>query len=231
MRKIFLDTETTGLDHSAGHRVIELAAIEMYHRRPTGNHFHRYLNPRREIDFGAQQVHGIKLEFLHDKPGFEEIVDDFLAFVNGAELFIHNAGFDVGFLNCELGLAARPKIESHCTQITCTLKLAKELHPGQKNSLDALCRRYGVDNSGRVLHGALLDAQLLAEVYLAMTRGQESLLIDGFDAHASPTFVWKGLDGPRPQVVIAPNAAETAAHDAVLAAITKEAGRSALWSD
>lgn len=231
MRKIFLDTETTGLDHAAGHRVIELAAIEMIHRQTTGNHFHRYLNPRREIDAGAQQVHGITLDFLQDKPCFEEVVDDFLAFVSGAEIFIHNAGFDVGFLNCELGLAARPLIENHCSQITCTLKLAKELHPGQKNSLDALCRRYGVDNSGRVLHGALLDAQLLAEVYLAMTRGQESLLIDGFEAQTSPTFVWKGLNGPRPQLVIAPTEREQAAHEAVLAAIAKEAGGAALWSD
>jgi DNA polymerase-3 subunit epsilon len=178
MRQIMLDTETTGLDPKLGHRVIEVAAVEMVNRRLTGNHFHRYLNPGREIDPGAMAVHGISNEFLVDKPKFHDIAEDFLEFVSGAELVIHNAPFDVGFLNAELGLLKMETIRHYCPEVTDTLKMAKELHPGQKNNLDALCRRYLVDNSGRTLHGALLDAELLADVYLAMTRGQESLVME-----------------------------------------------------
>ncbi|MBU0592499.1 MAG: DNA polymerase III subunit epsilon [Gammaproteobacteria bacterium] len=178
MRQIILDTETTGLETSLGHRIIEIAAVEMVNRRLTNNHFHQYLNPGREIDPGAQQVHGISLEFLQDKPSFRDIVKDFLNYVDGGELVIHNAPFDVGFLNYELGLLGMEPIQHFCPAITDTLKMAKQLRPGQKNNLDALCRNYQIDNSKRTLHGALVDTELLAEVYLAMTRGQESLMIE-----------------------------------------------------
>ncbi|MFN0041213.1 MAG: DNA polymerase III subunit epsilon [Burkholderiales bacterium] len=178
MRQIFLDTETTGLDPALGHRVIEIAALELVNRRFTNKHFHQYLNPEREIDSGALEVHGLTWEFLQDKPRFQDTVRDFLDFVSGAELIIHNAPFDVGFLDHELGLAGLEGITHYCPQITDTLKMAKGLHPGKRNSLDALCERHQIDNSTRTLHGALLDARLLAEVYLAMTRGQDSLLMD-----------------------------------------------------
>lgn len=178
MRQIFLDTETTGLYTAQGHRIIEIAAVEAINRRVTDKHFHVYLNPEREIDEAAQEVHGITLEFLQDKPKFEEIVNDLLDFVDGAELVIHNAPFDVGFLNAELGRIERENIEHHAANIVDTLKMAKDMRPGQRNNLDALCRHFGIDNSKRTLHGALLDAELLAEVYMAMTRGQDSLMID-----------------------------------------------------
>ncbi len=178
MRQIFLDTETTGLYPDQGHRIIEVAAVELLHRRPTQQHFHHYVNPEREIDAGAQEVHGISLEFLQDKPLFAQIAESFLAFIQGAELIIHNAPFDVGFLNMELGKLGLGKLESYVSEITDTLKMAKEMRPGQRNNLDALCRHFGIDNSHRTLHGALLDAELLAEVYVAMTRGQESLLME-----------------------------------------------------
>ncbi|MDG2293017.1 MAG: DNA polymerase III subunit epsilon, partial [Methylophilaceae bacterium] len=178
MRQIFLDTETTGLYTDQGHRIIEIAGVETINRRPTGNHFHQYLNPQREIDVGAQEVHGITLEFLQDKPLFEDIAEDFLAFIQGAELVIHNAPFDVGFLNSELGKIGLAKLETVCDGIVDTLKMAKDARPGQRNNLDALCRHFQIDHSKRTLHGALLDAELLAEVYMALTRGQESLMID-----------------------------------------------------
>lgn len=178
MRQIFLDTETTGLYPDQGHRVIEIAAVEMINRRPTNNHFHVYLNPEREIDPAAQEVHGITLEFLQDKPLFPSIAQELIAFVRDAELVIHNAPFDVGFLNAELGRIGLKPIQSICDRITDTLKMAKEARPGQRNNLDALCKYFGIDNSKRTLHGALLDAELLAEVYMAMTRGQDSLLMD-----------------------------------------------------
>ena len=178
MRQIFLDTETTGLYPAHGHRIIEIAAIEMVNRRPTKNHFHVYLNPQRDIDPAAQEVHGITLEFLQDKPLFATIAADMMDFVRDAELIIHNAPFDVGFLNCELGRIGLKPIETICTKITDTLKMAKDSRPGQRNNLNALCSHFGIDNSRRTLHGALLDAELLAEVYMAMTRGQDSLLMD-----------------------------------------------------
>ncbi len=177
-----LDTETTGLDPEAGHRIIEVACLELLGRRPTGRHFHRYVNPERAIDAAASQVHGLTAEDLADKPRFADIAEELLEFVAGAELLIHNAPFDVAFLDTELGLTGRARIDTVCT-VTDTLAMARELHPGKKNSLDALCERYTVDHSKRTLHGALLDAQLLAEVWLAMTRGQESLDIS---ASASP---------------------------------------------
>ncbi len=178
MRQIFLDTETTGLYPAQGHRIIEIAAIEMINRRPTNNHFHVYLNPQREIDPAAQEVHGITLEFLQDKPLFAAIAVDMMDFVRDAELIIHNAPFDVGFLNSELGRIGLQPIDTMCGKITDTLKMAKDSRPGQRNNLNALCSHFGIDNSRRTLHGALLDAELLAEVYMAMTRGQDSLLID-----------------------------------------------------
>jgi DNA polymerase III subunit epsilon len=178
MRQIFLDTETTGLYPAQGHRIIEIAAIEMINRRPTNNHYHVYLNPEREIDPAAQEVHGITLEFLQDKPLFEAVAQDLIAFVNDAEVIIHNAPFDVGFLNSELGRIGLQPIETVCGKITDTLKMAKDSRPGQRNNLNALCSHFGIDNSKRTLHGALLDAELLAEVYMAMTRGQDSLMMD-----------------------------------------------------
>jgi DNA polymerase-3 subunit epsilon len=188
MRQIFLDTETTGLYPAQGHRIIEIAAIEMVNRRPTNNHFHVYLNPQREIDPAAQEVHGITLEFLQDKPLFEVIVQDMIGFIGDAELIIHNAPFDVGFLNSELGRIGLQPIETMCGKITDTLKMAKDSRPGQRNNLDALCRHFGIDNSKRTLHGALLDAELLAEVYMAMTRGQDSLMMDlGQSSQAAAT--------------------------------------------
>ena len=178
MRQIVLDTETTGLDPTLGHRIIEIAAIEMINRRFSGRDFHCYVDPEREIDAGALEVHGISNDFLSDKPKFSDVANDFLRFVEGGELIIHNAPFDVGFLNAELDRVGNQPITAYCEAITDTLKMAKGLHPGKRNSLDALCDRYGVDNAARTLHGALVDTRLLAEVYLAMTRGQESLLME-----------------------------------------------------
>ena len=178
MRQIFLDTETTGLEHKLGHRIIEIACVEMLDRRLSHRHFHCYLNPDRESDAGALAVHGITQEFLQDKAHFSDITAEFLNFVRGAQLVIHNAAFDIGFLNSELARLDMAPIETICTDVCDTLRMAKELHPGKKNNLNALCDRYGVDNSHRTLHGALLDAEILAEVYIAMTRGQESLIMD-----------------------------------------------------
>jgi len=176
-RQIVLDTETTGLEPELGHRIIELGAVELKNRRPTGHHFHYYINPERESDEAALRVHGISNEFLLDKPKFEDIARQFLDYISGAELIIHNAAFDIAFLDRELTLLGLPPIQNCCPTVTDTLRLAREMHPGKRNGLDALCDRYQIDNSHRTLHGALLDAQLLAEVYLAMTRGQDSLLI------------------------------------------------------
>jgi DNA polymerase-3 subunit epsilon len=178
MRQIVLDTETTGLDPALGHRVIEIGAVEVMNRRLTDRRFHHYLNPERDSDSGAIQVHGLTAEFLRDKPKFRDIAAEFLDFIRGAELVIHNAPFDVAFLNAELTLMDLEGIEACCGGITDTLRLAKDLHPGKRNGLDALCERYQVDNSTRTLHGALLDARLLADVYLAMTRGQDSFAMD-----------------------------------------------------
>lgn len=228
MRQIILDTETTGLSPALGHRIIEVAAVEMVNRRLTGNHYHCYLNPEREIDAGAQQVHGISLEFLQDKPKFAEVSQEFLAFIGGGELVIHNAPFDVGFLDHELSLLSLEPVQSYCAGVIDTLKLAKELHPGQKNNLDALCKRYAVDNSNRTLHGALLDAELLAEVYLAMTRGQESLMID----MAPPTPAMQAeaaLTPSLPLTVLYANADELAAHAALLADIEKASKGACIW--
>ena len=178
MRQVFLDTETTGLDPNQGHRIIEIAAVEINNRQLSENQFHIYVNPERDIDAAAQEVHGITLEFLKDKSFFQDIAGDFLNFIQGSELIIHNAPFDIGFLNMELGRIGLSRIEDHIEKITDSLVMARELRPGQRNNLDALCKAYKVDNSKRSQHGALLDAQLLSEVYLAMTRGQEDIAIN-----------------------------------------------------
>jgi DNA polymerase III subunit epsilon len=218
MRQIFLDTETTGLYPDQGHRIIEIAAVETINRRPTNNHFHHYINPEREIDAGAQEVHGITLEFLQDKPLFEAIADDFLAFIKDAELIIHNAPFDVGFLNSELGRLGLDPIERVCDRITDTLKMAKDARPGQRNNLDALCRHFGIDNARRTLHGALLDAELLAEVYMALTRGQDSLMIDlEHDVSLSNNMVI--TESQVTLKVLMADEVECAAHEAYLAGL------------
>jgi DNA polymerase III subunit epsilon len=225
MRQIFLDTETTGLLPAQGHRIIEIAAVEVINRRITKNHFHMYVNPDREIDQGAQEVHGITLEFLQDKPAFADVVDEFLDFIDGAELIIHNAPFDVGFLNAELGRIDRRNIEHTCTSIIDTLKMAKDMRPGQRNSLDALCRHFGIDNSKRTLHGALLDAELLADVYMAMTRGQESLMMD-IEVVAVSTEA--AVVRSQPLVIILAEAGELQDHQAYLQALSKSG--KCLWN-
>lgn len=224
MRQVILDTETTGLDPAQGHRVIEIGAVEVLSRQLTGQTFHVYLNPERAVDVGAQTVHGLSNEFLADKPRFAECVDAFLAFVRDAELIIHNAPFDVGFLDAELARLDRGRLKEHSGAIADSLKLARELHPGQKNNLDALCRRYEVDNSGRKYHGALLDAELLAEVWLAMTRGQESLAIEPLAPAAARTTADPAARPARLRVLAA-TAAELEAHAAYLAGLAKEAKR------
>ncbi|WP_137718585.1 DNA polymerase III subunit epsilon [Methylobacillus flagellatus] len=226
MRQIFLDTETTGLYPNQGHRIIEIAAVELVNRRLTNNHYHVYLNPDREIDEGAQNVHGISLEFLQDKPRFPDVVDEFLDFIAGAELIIHNAPFDLGFLNMELGRLERPEVQTVCNGVIDTLRMAKDMRPGQRNNLDALCRHYGIDNSKRTLHGALLDAELLADVYMAMTRGQESLMMELDDQvnqlDHSDMPVQRG-----PLRVLHASAAELAEHAAYLQGLSK--GSPCVW--
>lgn len=184
MRQIVLDTETTGLETSQGHRIIEIGCVELIERRVTDNHWHHYINPEREVDAGAFEVHGISDEFLQDKPLFADLADSFLAYIEGAELIIHNAAFDVGFLNYELNLlnTGLPSVET-VSSILDTLVMARQKHPGQKNNLDALCKRYEIDNSHRSVHGALLDARILADVYLFMTGGQTALGLDQVEAH------------------------------------------------
>lgn len=237
MRQIILDTETTGLEPSEGHRIIEIGCVELVNRRPSGNNYHEYINPERAIDAGAIEVHGITNEILKDKPKFADIAQDLLEFVKGAELIIHNAPFDVGFLNHELARmaaangAAVHKIEDFCA-IVDTLRLARSLHPGQKNDLDSLCKRYSVDNSQRTLHGALLDAEILADVYRAMTGGQTALFEDvrspSHTVSAQPEI--RRLDPNRPRLAV-PRATdeELAAHKAWLEEIDKKSGGRCVW--
>jgi len=229
MRQIVLDTETTGLDPRQGHRIIEVAAIELNGRSVSERNFHRYINPEREIDAGAAEVHGLTLERLHNEPKFAEIAPALLEFIKGAELIIHNAPFDVGFLNMELERAGLPALDRHCPSVTDTLKLAKELHPGKKNNLDALCDRYQVDNSRRTLHGALLDTELLAEVYLAMTRGQDSLLDEGGDDGEERAAALAGNAERPPLPVLLPTEEELAAHAQQLEDIAKASKGACLW--
>jgi len=226
VRQIVLDTETTGLAAREGHRIIEVGAIEIVGRRITDRRLHHYVNPERDSDEGALAVHGLTKHFLSDKPKFGEVADELLAFVSGAEVIIHNASFDLEFLDEELKKLARPAFAEHCAKVTDSLTLARELHPGKRNSLDALCERYGVSNRHRTLHGALLDAGLLAEVYLAMTRGQDSLVIEleagGAAIDSAP------LDLTRLRVFAA-SEAETAAHEAVLDGLDKQCKGGTVW--
>ncbi len=237
MRQVVLDTETTGLEAERGHRIIEIGCVEMQNRRPTGRHFHEYLNPEREIDAGAAAVHGITLDKLAGKPRFAEVAQRFLEFVDGAELVIHNAPFDVAFLDSELKrwaalTGAEPAgIRARC-RVLDTLALAREMHPGQRNGLDALCKRYSIDNSHRQLHGALLDARILADVYLAMTGGQNALALDDGVPQAAPV-----AGGATPGAVPLPaslrvvnaNADELAAHDDFMKLVHKASGGKVVW--
>lgn len=231
MRQIILDTETTGLEPSQGHRIIEIGAVEMVNRRFTRNDFHQYLNPDRDSDPGALAVHGLTTEFLSDKPRFEDVVDDFITFVSDAELIIHNADFDTRFIDAELARLGRGKLVDHCLRITDSLKVAREMHPGKRNSLDALCDRYEISNAHRTLHGALLDSQLLGEVWLAMTRGQNSLVIDIDDAgaDAGAAGLWVGSLDLSSLRVLPANAEELAAHEAYLAELDKAVGGECTW--
>ncbi len=234
MRQIVLDTETTGLEPELNHRVIEIGCVELVNRRPTGRTFHRYFNPEREIDEGALSVHGISRTDLDGQPRFAQIADELLEFLRGSELVIHNADFDIAFLDAELSrVPGEPRRVASVCQVIDTLALARELHPGQRNSLDALCKRYGVDDSQRELHGALLDARILAEVYLAMTGGQGALALT---EHGAP----RGMEGARttrvpvrsavPLAVFAPTPEELEAHEAMLALIARESGGRCLWA-
>ena len=230
-RLIVLDTETTGLEPSQGHRIIEIGCVELINRRFTGNNYHQYIQPDREIDEGAQQVHGISTEFLKDKPRFEDVVADLMQYLKGAELVIHNAPFDVGFLDHELRMIGEEQgaIKDHCT-VTDTLVMARKMHPGQKNNLDALCKRYDVNNSHRDLHGALLDAEILAEVYLRMTGGQVGLQLDSEQAATAgdgAVKVARISKDRQPLPVIPANKDELAAH----AEILQKMGDACLWEN
>jgi len=230
IRQIVLDTETTGLDPEQGHRIIEIGCVELLNRRRTQNDFHHYFNPGREIDDGAFAVHGISNSFLAEKPRFVDVVRDLLAYIKGAELIIHNAEFDVGFLNHELASIGTEmgKVEDYATVLD-TLGMARQMHPGQRNDLDALCRRYEIDNSQRDLHGALLDAEILAEVYLAMTGGQTALLLDAVESQRSGAALVRRERRDVPLPVIAANEREMAEHDRVLDILEKAGGKPCLW--
>ena len=238
-RQIVLDTETTGLDPKSGHRIIEIGCVELVNRRHTGRNFHCYLQPDRDVDPGAFRVHGISNDFLADKPRFTEIVAEFLEFIDGAELVIHNAPFDVGFLNAELGWygEAWDNLESHC-QIMDTLALARSRHPGQKNNLDALCRRYDVNNTERTLHGALLDAKILADVYLAMTGEQFNLALAADEKNDEDQAAASGAGNTayqrrrkltEPLLVLSATAEELTAHQQFLAKLEQSADDKPLW--
>lgn len=233
MRQVVLDTETTGLEPELGHRVIEIGCVEIIGRRLTGSHFHVYLDPERDVDAGAAEVHGLTREFLTGKPKFVDVVEAFLEFVRGAELIIHNAPFDVGFLDAELArLKQSPGTIADFAGITDSLLLARHRHPGQKNSLDALCRRYDIDNSQRELHGALLDAEILADVYLAMTGGQTMLSLQGEDSQNADGDQGevRRLPADRPRLpVVQPNASERAQHERLLAIMSEQTGVHPLW--
>lgn len=231
-RYVVLDTETTGMPVTDGHRIIEIGCVEVIGRRLTGNHYHVYIQPDREVDEGAIAVHGITDDFLKDKPRFKDIADEFYEFIKGAELVIHNAPFDVGFIENEyalLGQSERTNITDYCTVLD-TLVMARERHPGQRNTLDALCTRYHVDNSKRELHGALLDAEILADVYLHMTGGQSSLSLAGEGDGSGQGAAIRRLAADRvPAPVLAPTAAELEAHKAFLQDLTKASGRELDW--
>ncbi len=229
MRQIVLDTETTGLSAEGGDRIIEIGCVELYNRKLTGNNLHFYLNPDRDSHEDALRVHGISNEFLRDKPRFVEVAEEILAYLQGAEIIIHNAAFDVGFLNKELELIGKPPFRQFVAQVTDTLAMAKEMFPGKRNSLDALCDRLGVDNSGRTLHGALLDAELLADVYINLTRGQDALLIDVADAGVA-VGGFERVDLSAFQLpVLQATESELAAHEDLLAQLDKTSGGKTVW--
>jgi DNA polymerase III subunit epsilon len=229
MRQIFLDTETTGLSAANGDRVIEVGCVELVNRKLTRNNKHFYLNPGRDSHEDALKVHGISNEFLRDKPKFAQVAEELLTYCMGAEIIIHNAPFDLSFLNKELELIGKPSFKDFVTSVTDTLVMAKEMYPGKRNSLDALCDRLGVDNSGRTLHGALLDAELLADVYINLTRGQDALLIDaGAGQHANGTLIQIDLSGYKLEVLLA-NEQENTAHEDVLSQIDKASKGKTVW--
>jgi DNA polymerase-3 subunit epsilon len=228
MRQIVLDTETTGLNPRTGDRVIEIGCVELVNRTLTGNNFHRYINPERESDEAALAVHGLTTEFLSDKPKFHEIAEELRAYINGAEVIIHNAPFDLGFLNAEFQRLGLPSFVSHCSGVIDTLVNAKEMHPGKRNSLDALCDRYGVSNAHRKLHGALLDSELLADVYLAMTRGQNSLSMD-HEVETSNDGVLLEAVPLGDIIVVAAAADELALHEDVLGGLDKGVKGECVW--
>jgi DNA polymerase III subunit epsilon len=229
MRQIMLDTETTGLSPSTGDRIVELGCVELLNRKLTGNNKHYYLNPERESDEGALRVHGLTTEFLSDKPKFAEIADDFLAYIAGAdEIIIHNAPFDVGFLEAELKRAGKNRFTSVVAKVVDSLDMAKHQYPGKRNSLDALCDRLGVDNSGRKLHGALLDAELLADVYIGLTRGQDALLMDSASEQKSISTV--SIDFSQFELtVLQANESEMGEHEAMLLQLDKASGSKTIW--
>ncbi len=229
MRQIFLDTETTGLSAANGDRVIEIGCVELINRKLTHNNKHFYLNPGRDSHEDAMKVHGISNEFLKDKPKFAEVADEFLDYCAGAEIIIHNAPFDLSFLNKELELIGKPTFKGFVGSVTDTLVMAKEMYPGKRNSLDALCDRLGVDNSGRTLHGALLDAELLADMYINLTRGQDALLIDGSAGQSADGTVIKiDFSSYKLEVLVA-NEQETTAHEDVLCQIDKASKGKTVW--
>ena len=228
MRQIVLDTETTGLNPRTGDRVIEIGCVELVNRKLTGNNYHRYINPERDSDEAALAVHGLTTEFLSDKPKFHEIVDELRAYIDGAEVIIHNAPFDLGFLNHEFQRLGLPPFVEHCSGVIDTLVNAKEMHPGKRNSLDALCDRYGVSNAHRKLHGALLDSELLADVYLAMTRGQNTLSMD-VEAETSEGGVLLDAVPLGEIIVVAASADELAAHEEVLVGLDKGVKGECVW--
>ncbi len=229
MRQIVLDTETTGLSAENGDRIIEIGCVELLNRKLTGRNLHHYVNPERDSHEDALKVHGISNEFLRDKPKFAQIADELLAYLDGAELIIHNAPFDIGFLNKELSLLGRPPLRQFVSGVIDTLVMAKEMFPGKRNGLDALCDRLEVDNSGRTLHGALLDAELLADVYINMTRGQDALVMDAVESHA-PGLVVEQIDLRRFELpVLLANEQEQQAHEALLADLDKASKGKTLW--
>ena len=229
MRQIFLDTETTGLSPESGDRIVEIGCVEMLNRRLSGKNLHFYLNPERACSEDAARIHGLTDEFLADKPLFANVADELLDYLAGAEIIIHNAGFDVGFLNEELRRLGRPKFDTVAARVTDSLLMAREMFPGKSNSLDALCRRLEVDNTSRNLHGALLDAGLLAEVYIRMTRGQDSLVIDDTQAPSADQPVHAIDLSAFALPVLAPNDEEIAAHEALLSALDKASNGKTVW--
>jgi DNA polymerase-3 subunit epsilon len=230
MRQIVLDTETTGLSAEGGDRIIELGCVELFARKLTGNNLHFYFNPERDSHEDALKVHGISNEFLRDKPKFSQLADDILEYLSDAELIIHNAAFDIGFLNKELERVGKKPLKTYVSNVIDTLAMAKEMFPGKRNSLDSLCDRLEVDNSGRTLHGALLDAELLADVYINMTRGQEALLIDAGDAPKDTQTVVVQVDLSRYVLPVLPaNAQELSAHEDVLVQLDKSSGGKTVW--